>query len=161
MTSDQIKEHLKQVKYPGFSRDIVSFGLVRSAGFVDGTVKIALALTSSDPKTPLQLKDEIDKCLRAIPGVRETIIEISVAPAKAPPGGPAPGTGGNLAGNAGAPRAFKHAVAIASGKGGVGKSTFAVNLACGLAQLLEAQGRPGRIGLMDCDIYGPSVPLMM
>jgi ATP-binding protein involved in chromosome partitioning len=43
----------------------------------------------------------------------------------------------------------------------VGKSTFAVNLACALAQLLEQRGRPGRVGLMDCDIYGPSVPLMM
>ena len=54
-----------------------------------------------------------------------------------------------------------HAVAIASGKGGVGKSTFAVNLACALAQNLTARGRPGRVGLMDCDIYGPSVPLMI
>ena len=52
MTSDDIKAHLKQVKYPGFSRDIVSFGIVRSAGFLDGTVKVSLALTSSDPKTP-------------------------------------------------------------------------------------------------------------
>jgi ATP-binding protein involved in chromosome partitioning len=52
-------------------------------------------------------------------------------------------------------------IAVASGKGGVGKSTFAVNLACALAQVLELRGRPGRVGLMDCDIYGPSVPLMM
>ena len=50
MTSDEIKEHLKQVKYPGFSRDIVSFGLVRTAGFFDGTVKVSLALTSNDLK---------------------------------------------------------------------------------------------------------------
>ena len=64
MTSEQIKEHLKQVKYPGFSRDIVSFGLVRTAGFFDGTVKISLGLTSSDPKTPLQLKQEVEKALR-------------------------------------------------------------------------------------------------
>lgn len=158
MTTEQLKEHLKQVKYPGFSRDIVSFGLVRSAGLLDGVAKVALGLTTSDPKIPLHLKAEVEKCLRAIPGVKETLVEISVTPVKAPSAG---STGGNLAGNQGAPKSIKAAVAIASGKGGVGKSTFSVNLACALAQLFEFQGRPGRVGLMDCDIYGPSVPLMM
>ena len=158
MTPDDLKEHLKQVKYPGFSRDIVSFGLVRSAGLVDGTAKVSLALTTNDPKIPLQLKREVDLCLRAIPGVRETIIDLAVSAAKT--AAPA-GAGGNLGGNAGAPPGIRHSVAIASGKGGVGKSTFAVNLACALAQISTANGRPGRIGLMDCDIYGPSVPLMM
>ncbi|MBL9201157.1 MAG: Mrp/NBP35 family ATP-binding protein [Opitutaceae bacterium] len=162
MTSDAIKELLKQVKYPGFSRDIVSFGLVRSAGFLDGTVKVALALTSNDPKAPLQLKADVERVLRGQPGVRDILVEIAVAPAKAPPTGASTvAAGGNLAGNAGAPKKIRHAVAIASGKGGVGKSTFAVNLACAVAQVLTAQGRPGRVGLMDCDIYGPSVPLMM
>ena len=156
MTTDEIKEQLKQVKYPGFSRDIVSFGLVRAAALVDGTAKVSLALTTGDPKVPLQLKKEVDQCLRALPGVKETIIDIAVSPAKTPAA-----SGGNLAGNAAAPKRIKHAVAIASGKGGVGKSTFAVNLACALAQILEAEGQPGRVGLMDCDIYGPSVPLMM
>ncbi len=158
VTSDAIKEHLKQVKYPGFSRDIVSFGLVRSAAFVDGTIKVSLALTTNDPKIPLHLKSEVDKCLRVIPGVKETIIDIAVSPLKTPA---TTGAGGNLAGTGTAPKTIKHAVAIASGKGGVGKSTFAVNLTCALAQVLTAQGRPNRVGLMDCDIYGPSVPLMM
>jgi ATP-binding protein involved in chromosome partitioning len=156
VTPEAIKEQLKQVKYPGFSRDIVSFGLVRAAAFVDGTAKVSLALTTSDAKIPLHLKAEVDKCLRALPGVKETIIDIAVSPVRPPPQ-----AGGNLGGNRGQDKAIKHAVAIASGKGGVGKSTFAVNLACALAQSLSADGRPGRVGLMDCDIYGPSVPLMM
>ena len=156
MTSDDIKAALKQVKYPGFSRDIVSFGLVRSAAFADGTAKVSLAITTSDPKVPVLLKTEVEKCLRAQPGVREVIVELAVSSAKAPP---KPGQAG--LGEGATPSGLKHSVAIASGKGGVGKSTFAVNLACALAQVLETRGRPGRVGLMDCDIYGPSVPLML
>jgi ATP-binding protein involved in chromosome partitioning len=155
VTPEDIKEALKQVKYPGFSRDIVSFGLVRSAALVEGTAKVALAITTNDPKVPLALKNEVERVLRTLPGVRETIIDVAVAPVKTP------ASGGNLPGAGGPPAGIKHAVAIASGKGGVGKSTFAVNLACALAQLLTAQGHPGRVGLMDCDIYGPSVPLML
>jgi ATP-binding protein involved in chromosome partitioning len=156
VTNDSIKEALKQVKYPGFSRDIVSFGLVRSTAFVDGTAKVAIAITTSDAKVPTMLKADVEKCLRALPGVKDVIIEIAVSAAKAPPPAGQASVGGGKT-----PTGLKHSVAIASGKGGVGKSTFAVNLACALAQLLEKQGRPGRIGLMDCDIYGPSVPLMM
>ncbi|GAB5560268.1 MAG: Mrp/NBP35 family ATP-binding protein [Synoicihabitans sp.] len=159
MTPEAIKAQLKQVKYPGFSRDIVSFGLVRSAAFVEGTAKVSLAITTNDPKTPLQLKREVVACLNALPEVNDTIVDIAVSAPKAP----AAPAGGNLAGNSTElPHAkIKYAVAIASGKGGVGKSTFAVNLACALARTLAADGRPGRVGLMDCDIYGPSVPLMI
>jgi len=157
MTSDSIKELLKQVKYPGFSRDIVSFGLVRSAGFDGGVAKVSLALTTSDPKIPEQIKVGVDKCLRAQPGVRDTIIDIAITPPKAPASGGAAASA--LGGTT--PAGIKHSVAIASGKGGVGKSTFSVNLACALAQTLAAQGRAERVGLLDCDIYGPSAPLMM
>ncbi|MFM8619725.1 MAG: P-loop NTPase [Opitutaceae bacterium] len=160
MTSEQIKELLKQVKYPGFSRDIVSFGLVRSAGFLDGTVKVALSLTTTDTKAPLQIKADVERVLRGQPGVKDIVVEIAVSAAR-PAAAPAAPSGGNLGGNGGAPKGIRHSVAVASGKGGVGKSTFAVNLACAAAQLLTARDRAGRVGLMDCDIYGPSVPLMM
>jgi len=156
MTEDQIKEHLKQVKYPGFSRDIVSFGLVRSASLEDGVARVALAISTNDPKVPLQLKAEVDRCLRVMPGVRDTAIDIAVSAAR-----PAAAGGAAAAGGGTAPKSIRFAVAIGSGKGGVGKSTFAVNLACALGQVLAARGRPGRVGLMDCDIYGPSVPLMI
>jgi ATP-binding protein involved in chromosome partitioning len=88
--------------------------------------------------------------------VKRVIVDIAVQPVRTPPQ-----AGGNLPGVSGAPKAIRYAVAIASGKGGVGKSTFAVNLACVLAQIFEARSQPGRVGLLDCDIYGPSVPLMM
>jgi ATP-binding protein involved in chromosome partitioning len=155
VTSDAIIEALKQVKYPGFSRDIVSFGLVRSAEIVNGVARVSLNLTTSDSRLPALLRAEVTRVLRSLPGVTEASVDVAVAPVRAPvaaAGGNAPGASGRI----------KHAVAIASGKGGVGKSTFAVNLACALARLLEEQGQPGgRVGLLDCDIYGPSVPLMI
>ncbi len=161
VTSDEIKEHLRQVKYPGFSRDIVSFGLVTSADFAEGTARVALAIATNDPKVPLQLKGEIERRLGGLPGVRAVVVELAVTAVR--PTAPGGGGAGGAAGGAGAaaPKKILRAIAIASGKGGVGKSTFSVNLACAAAQVLTAQGRPGRVGLMDCDIYGPSIPLMI
>jgi len=156
VTPDEIKEALKQVKYPGFSRDIVSFGLIRSAALIDGTAKVSLAISTADPKIPLFLKTEVEKCLRALPGVKGIIVDVAVSAPKAPTA-----SGSNLAGTQSAPRTIKRSVAIASGKGGVGKSTFAVNLACAIAQVFAREGKGRKVGLMDCDIYGPSVPLMM
>src|SRR6478735_10715798 len=114
LTADTIKEALKHVKYPGFTRDIVSFGLVRSTAFVDGTAKVSIAITTSDPKVPLFLKGEIENCLRAQPGVKDVIIELAVSAAKAPP---KPGQAGQPGMGGTAPVGIHHSVAIASGKG--------------------------------------------
>ncbi len=156
MTTEEILAHLRKVKYPGFSRDIVSFGLVKSATVSEGVAQVSIAIQTSDPKVPKQLRDEVERCLLAVPGITSANVELAVQAAR-PPASPV----GQAGARQGTSKGIARAVAIASGKGGVGKSTFAVNLACALARVLTEQGRPGKVGIMDVDIYGPSVPLMM
>ncbi|MFM8550628.1 MAG: P-loop NTPase [Verrucomicrobiota bacterium] len=158
---DSVQQALGQVRYPGYSRDIVSFGLVKGIEVaLDGKVSVGLAVTSADPEVPKKLYADIEAVLKAI-GVPDPAIAITVTvPKGVPAAAGTPAAGVKLPSDAGVGK-VKHIIAVASGKGGVGKSTFAVNLACALARALSAQGRPGKIGLMDCDIYGPSVPLMI
>lgn len=153
MTEEDIQNSLKQVRYPGFSRDIVSFGLVKALELADHTVRVQLAVTTADPKVPAQIKKEVEESVGAVEGVREVEVEIAVTAPKTPP--PAASGAQNVVNKM---PGVRFAVAIASGKGGVGKSTFAVNLACAMEVLLRGKGK---VGLMDCDIYGPSVPLMI
>lgn len=153
MSPESLKEILKQVKYPGFSRDIVSFGLLKSAAVVEGTARVALQITTSDPTVPTRLKADIENALKGQPGIKDIVVDMAVTQAKAPSATGAPGA-------AKAPSGIRKTIAVASGKGGVGKSTFSVNLACALVQVLAEQGKQG-VGLLDCDIYGPSVPMMM
>src|SRR6202171_5688162 len=136
---------LREVKYPGFSRDIVSFGLVKSVNIDNGEVKVQLALATNDPNVPATIKSDAEKVLRGITGVQSAKVLIDI---HAPPAG-----AGASVGAAQIP-GIKHVIAVASGKGGVGKSTVAANLAVALQQT-EA-----RVGLCDCDIYGPSIALM-
>lgn len=153
MSLEAVKSALKTVNYPGFSRDIISFGLVRSVDFREGKALVKLAITTSDPTVPRQIKESVERTLLEVDGVTDTVVELAVsAPANQPQQSATPEPKG-LPG-------IKYTIAVGSGKGGVGKSTVAVNLACAFAQLLEAEPESAGIGLMDCDIYGPTVPLM-
>ncbi len=146
VTEEQITEALKQVKYPGFSRDIVSFGLVKAVQIEGGAVTVQMALATNEPAIPQAIKTESEAALRSLPDVESAKVLIDI---HAPPAGAG-------AAGVGATRieGVRHVIAIASGKGGVGKSTVAANLAVALEKT-EA-----RVGLCDCDIYGPSISLM-
>ena len=160
LDKESVQKALGQIRYPGYSRDIVSFGLVKGIEVtLDGKVSVGLAVTSADPEVPKKLYAEIEAALKAL-GARQPEIAITVTVPKGSPAAAAPAAPTKLPADAGVGQ-VKHIIAVASGKGGVGKSTFAVNLACALARDLAEKGRPGRVGLMDCDIYGPSVPLMI
>ncbi len=148
LSQDDIRHALAAVKYPGFSRDIVSFGLVKEISAANGSVSVAMQLTSPNPEAAQQIKAGAERVLKNLPGVDHIHVEVRLpATGQAAPGNP-------FAGQKGVP-GVQRVIAVASGKGGVGKSTCSANLACALKQL------GAKVGLLDCDIYGPSIPLMM
>lgn len=158
MVKETIQDALRNVKYPGFSRDIISFGLVRNISCDDaGNVSVEIALTTADPQVPATLKLDIEKVLGDLEGVTNVLVDIALTAPKNQPsesnrsGGARPETLDKV----------RFTVAVASGKGGVGKSTFAVNLACAFERILSKTHKRNSVGLMDCDIYGPSMPLMI
>jgi ATP-binding protein involved in chromosome partitioning len=151
------QQALRAVRYPGFSRDIVSFGLVRGVEVAGNKVTVGLAVTTADPEIPRRIHADAVAALKAA-GFAETEVTISVTVPKNAPAAAQVVTGPASEAGVGKVRAI---VAVASGKGGVGKSTVAVNLAAALSRILAERGRPDAVGLMDCDIYGPSVPLML
>ena len=148
LSQDDIKNALAAVKYPGYSRDIVSFGLVKEISAANGAVSVVMQLTSPNPEAALQIKAEAEGVLKRLPGVSHVHVDV-----RQPTAGQA-ATGKTFTNQTAVP-GVKRIIAIASGKGGVGKSTCSVNLACALQHL------GAKVGLLDCDIYGPSIPLMM
>ncbi|MGI8604523.1 MAG: P-loop NTPase [Verrucomicrobiales bacterium] len=147
MTREQIIETLRRVKYPGFSRDIVSFGLVKGVTIENGSVTVKVALATRDPEIPRRILSDATTVLEALPGLENVSFDFDI---KDPP--VTQGPGGPLLKQS--IEGVKKIVAVASGKGGVGKSTIASNLAVALS----ATG--AKVGLCDCDLYGPSIALM-
>lgn len=151
-TADTVREALRDVHYPGLTRDIVSFGMVRHISVCGTQGKVQLAIRTPQPDAAAQLETDIAARLARL-GITSTVVEIAQPEPTALPvqqkAPPDPWAGqARLA-------TVKHVIAVGAGKGGVGKSTVALNLALALAW----DGL--RVGLLDADIYGPSLPILL
>ena len=166
-TEAQVHDILKTVTYPGYSRDIVSFGMVKNVSIEGKDVGVLIRLTEHQPQIADQIRQSVSTALRSLPGVGNLQVDLEMPPAPNPQAGH-DHHGHDQHGHGHSRQAppfptheaqplpgVQSIVAVASGKGGVGKSTVATNLAValGLAGL--------RTGLLDADIYGPNIPLLM
>ncbi len=144
-----IRAALRQVGLPGQGGSLAESGRLSEIGIRDGRVSFAIAVDPQEAQRMEPVRRAAEAAVRALPGVRQVYVTLTAdhAPAAAPatPSAPEPAARDGLSG-------IRHVVAVASGKGGVGKSTTACNLALGLA----AMGL--RVGMLDADIYGPSMP---
>lgn len=142
LSREQVLEKLKLVQDPELKRDIVALGMLQNIQISEGQVEVSLSVTTPSESVQTAIRQEVEKTVSALPGVSGVKVHISVSRLQA---GPAQN---NVPG-------IRYVIAVASGKGGVGKTTVAVNLALALSQ------KGYKTGLMDGDIYGPNVPLML
>jgi ATP-binding protein involved in chromosome partitioning len=142
---DAVLNALRAVVDPDIRRDIVTLGFVKDLSISNGQVAFTIELTTPACPVKEQLREQAATVVRAIGGVNQVNVQLTakVRSASAPETGrpPLPGV--------------KNVIAVGAGKGGVGKTTVAVNLALALAKC------GGRVGLLDGDIYGPNIPLML
>ena len=142
---DAVLNALRAVVDPDIRRDIVTLGFVKDLSIADGRVTFTIELTTPACPVKDQLREQATEVVRAVAGVNQVEVQLTakVRSASAPETGrpPLPGV--------------KNVIAVGAGKGGVGKTTVAVNLALALAKC------GSRVGLLDGDIYGPNIPLML
>lgn len=151
MSGEQEQNHIEEmfvpalqaVRYPGFEMDILAMELVLEARLVGSKAVVKLRPINAPEDIREKLEDAVAAQVGRLPGVEELELHLPEAPKPQEQTGPTPLDG------------VTAVVPVASGKGGVGKSTVAVNLALGLAQ------KGLKVGLLDLDLYGPSIPLML
>jgi len=147
ITERAVLDALRGIKDPDLGKDIVTLGMVQDLHIHESNVTFTLAFSGQPPASKVALHSDASKAVSQIPGVSR--VQVKMGSANARPSAP----------HEPPPADFipevKHTVAVSSGKGGVGKSTVAVNLALALKQM------GSEVGLVDVDVYGPDVPLMM
>ena len=153
LTPALIRAALTTVKYPGFTRDIVSFGLVKNIDVTpEGKVTVDLIVESKNADVPRYIYENVMGVIKELPGLAKLDVNIEH---HAPEQKKKPtGVNDDPADWKSSVPGVKHVIAVASGKGGVGKSTVSANLAVALSKLGY------RTGLLDLDLYGPSMSLM-
>ncbi|HEY4192042.1 MAG TPA: P-loop NTPase, partial [Mesorhizobium sp.] len=175
VSKEIVLERLKTVSGPDFSGNIVELGMVSEIFIADGKVFFSITVAAARAKEMEPLRAAAERVVKAIPGVTSAVVALTAEkksggmeaavqrpaprptpqPAPAPTARPAPqAPASHSHGKRGVP-GIAAIIAVASGKGGVGKSTTAVNIALGLA----ANGL--KVGVLDADIYGPSMPRLL
>ena len=147
MTQEHVSNLLKSINYPGFSRDIVSFGIVKGIQVSENKISVNLGIATQNQEHIKSIRDDIERVLTSETGITDIQVDFDVQPVKQAPTNGAPMGQQPIPG-------VKYVIAIASGKGGVGKSTVAINLAAELSKKYK-------VGVLDLDIYGPSLPMVI